>query len=50
MFIIGIRAKWSSNTSVSSIGTPVARAAAYTRTLAAAATSAAASPTCHSGR
>src|SRR5262245_51348488 len=50
MFITGIRAKWSSNTSVSSIGTPAARAARYTMTLASAATSAAARPTCQSGR
>jgi hypothetical protein len=50
MFITGIRANWSSNTSVSSIGTPAARAATYTMTLEAAATSAAAKPTCQSGR
>jgi hypothetical protein len=50
MFITGIRANSSSNTSVSSIGTPATRAATYTMMLAAAATSAAAMPTCQSGR
>jgi hypothetical protein len=50
MFITGIRANSSSNTSVSSIGTPAARAVAYTMMLAAAATSAALPPTCQSGR
>jgi hypothetical protein len=50
MFITGMRANSSSKTSVSSIGTPAARAAAYTTTLAAAATSAATRPTCHNGR
>jgi hypothetical protein len=37
MFATGIRAKWSSKTSVSAIGTPAARPAPYTATLAAAA-------------
>src|SRR4051812_39019332 len=40
MLITGMRANSSSKTSVSSIGTPAARAAAYTRTLAIAAISA----------
>ena len=50
MFITGIRANLSSKTSVNSIGTPPARAATYTATLAPAAAIAAAAPTCHSGR
>src|SRR5262249_25021845 len=50
MFVTGIRANLSSNTSVSSIGTPAARAATYMMTLAVAATSAAARPTCQSDR
>ena len=46
----GMRSKWSLNTSVSSKGTPASRATTYRMALAAEATSAAARPTCQSGR